>query len=84
MSFSRTTATTAANACFSFLGMALSATVLTLNGLMSLPFARIYSEAPEGAPFWYENSQGLVEIAVNRGSAAGLLGLNIGDSLAWA
>ena len=51
---------------------------------MRLPFARVYSEAAEGAAFWYENSQGLVEIAVNRGSAAKLLGLKIGDGLAWA
>jgi len=53
-------------------------------GELRLPFARVYSEAAEGAAFWYENSQGLVEIAVNRGSAAKLLGLKIGDGLAWA
>jgi S-adenosylmethionine hydrolase len=49
-----------------------------------LPFARIYSEAVEGAPFWYENSQGLVEIAVNCGSAVKSLGLKIGDRVGWA
>ena len=38
----------------------------------------------EGAAFWYENSQDLVEIAVNCGSAAQLLGLKIGDRVAWA
>jgi S-adenosylmethionine hydrolase len=37
--------------------------------------ARTFSDMPEGRAFWYENSSGLVEIAVNRGSAAALLGL---------
>jgi S-adenosylmethionine hydrolase len=37
-----------------------------------------------GEALWYENSQGLVEIAVNCGSAAQLLGLKIGDGVAWA
>jgi S-adenosylmethionine hydrolase len=49
-----------------------------------LPYARVYSEAGEGAAFWYENSQGLVEIAINRGSAAQELGLKIGDGIGWA
>lgn len=49
-----------------------------------LPHARVFSEVAEGEAFWYENSQGLVEIAVNCGSAARLLGLKIGDGLAWA
>ena len=52
-------------------------------GAARLAFARIYSEAPGAAPFWYENSQGLVEIAVNCGSAAQSLGLKIGDAIAW-
>jgi hypothetical protein len=49
-----------------------------------LPYARVFSETAEAAAFWYENSQGLVEIAVNRGSAAQLLQLKIGDGVAWA
>ena len=48
-----------------------------------LPYARVFSEAAEGEGFWYENSQGLVEIALNRGSVARLLGLKIGDGVAW-
>jgi len=52
-------------------------------GASRLAFARVYAEAAEGAAFWYENSQGLVEIAVNCGSAAQLLGLKIGDRVAW-
>lgn len=40
---------------------------------------RTFSEAPKGEPFWYVNSVGLVEIAVNRASAAAQLGLAVGD-----
>jgi len=43
-----------------------------------LAHARVFGEAPPGTAFWYANSSGLVEIAVNRGSAAGALGLAIG------
>jgi hypothetical protein len=63
-------------------GLARSASLLV--GTHRLPYARVFSEAAEGAAFWYGNSQGLVEIAVNRGSAARLLGLKIGEPLAWA
>lgn len=47
-------------------------------GNESVPFAGIYADAPTDAAFWYENSLGLVEIAVNRGSAARNLGLAVG------
>jgi S-adenosylmethionine hydrolase len=47
-----------------------------------LPHARVFGEAPPGAPFWYENSSGLVEIAVNRGNAARALGLEVGAPVA--
>jgi len=53
-------------------------------GERRLPFARVYSEVTEGEAFWYENSQGLVEIAVNCGHAAHSLNFNIGDRLSWA
>lgn len=39
---------------------------------------RVFGEAPDAEPFWYENSIGLVEIAANRASAAELLGLRVG------
>lgn len=42
-------------------------------------YARVFSEVPSGTAFWYENANGLVEIAVNRGNAAGRLGLKPGD-----
>lgn len=42
-------------------------------------YARVFGEVPVGTPFWYENSFGLLEIAVNQGSAAKQLGLAVGD-----
>ena len=41
--------------------------------------ARTFSDRPTGAAFWYENSNGLAEIAVNRGRADRDLGLVIGS-----
>jgi S-adenosyl-L-methionine hydrolase (adenosine-forming) len=46
--------------------------------------AATFSAVPEGAPFWYENSNGLVEIAVNRGRAADRLHLAVGSTLTIA
>jgi len=40
--------------------------------------ARTFSDRPPGTAFWYENSNGLVEIAVNQGRADRELGLTIG------
>jgi S-adenosylmethionine hydrolase len=57
---------------------------LLVIGGKQLPFARVYSEVTAGAAFWYENSQGLVEIAVNCGHAAQSLNFRIGDRVAWA
>jgi S-adenosylmethionine hydrolase len=42
---------------------------------------RTFSDVPEGEAFWYENSNGLAEIAVNAGRADGLLGLAIGTAV---
>ncbi|GAB6043046.1 SAM hydrolase/SAM-dependent halogenase family protein [Endothiovibrio diazotrophicus] len=41
--------------------------------------ARIFSDVLPEVPFWYENSNGLVEVAVNRGRADRHFGLSIGD-----
>ena len=41
--------------------------------------ARTFSDRPPGTAFWYENSNGLVEIAVNQGRADRELGLTIGN-----
>ena len=40
--------------------------------------ARTFSDLPPGAAFWYENSNGLAEIAVNQERADRALGLSIG------
>lgn len=43
--------------------------------------AATFSDVSRGAAFWYENSIGLVEIAVNTGNAARALGLAPGTSV---
>ena len=44
--------------------------------------ARTYAEVSVGEGFWYENANGLVEIAVNRGNASEQLGLRLGEPVA--
>lgn len=46
-----------------------------------LPRAGTFGEVPAGETFWYENSSGLAEIAVNGGSAAAVLGLRPGSAV---
>ncbi|WP_434616000.1 SAM hydrolase/SAM-dependent halogenase family protein [Azospirillum sp. B2RO_4] len=41
--------------------------------------ARTFGAVGPGQPLWYENSNGLAEIAVNRGRADRVLGLAVGD-----
>ena len=41
-------------------------------------YARTFDEVAPGQAFWYENSLGLVEIAVNRGRAEDLPGIGLG------
>ncbi|MEJ2622487.1 MAG: SAM-dependent chlorinase/fluorinase [Candidatus Thiodiazotropha sp.] len=48
--------------------------VISVNGA-TLRYARTFSEVPVGQPFWYRNSNNLLEIAVNRGNASQLLNL---------
>ena len=43
--------------------------------------ARTFAAVPVGQLFWYENANGLLEIAVNQGSAAQVLGTAIGDTV---
>jgi len=54
---------------------------LAISGKM-LRRARTFAEVPPGEAFWYENSNGLAEIAVNGGDAADALGLTIGSPVA--
>lgn len=53
---------------------------LRVNGRAVRP-ARIFGDAPAGAPFWYGNACGLVEIAVPRGDAAALLDVRRGAAI---
>jgi S-adenosylmethionine hydrolase len=43
--------------------------------------ARFFADCPLGEAFWYENSNGLAEIAVNQGRADRALGLAIGSAI---
>lgn len=53
---------------------------IEVNG-QGLPWRRVFLEAEKGEAFWHVNSSGLVEIAVNRGSAAQKLGLKVADAV---
>lgn len=58
---------------------ALDGKHLLANGWRVLQ-ARTFGDMPAGSPFWYHNSMGLVEIAVNRGRAGQALGLSLGQT----
>jgi len=49
----------------------------------AVPYAGVFGEAQPGTAFWYANSSALVEVAVNQGSAAQALGVEIGMPVAW-
>ncbi|MDF1750031.1 MAG: SAM-dependent chlorinase/fluorinase [Alphaproteobacteria bacterium] len=52
---------------------------LTLPKGITIPQARTFSDCPTGTGFWYKNSLGLIEIAINGGSAAAIFDLKVGD-----
>jgi len=54
--------------------------VISLKNIQ-IPWARTFSDVEPETAFWYENSSGLVELAVNGGSAAKALGLAIGTQV---
>jgi len=54
---------------------------LILDDHQFINHATTFASVPDGQAFWYENSNGLVEIAVNRGSARQVLGLNVGSRI---
>lgn len=47
-----------------------------------LRWARTFSDVAPGEGFWYTNSVGLVEIAVNQGHAGDQLGISVGSAVA--
>jgi len=52
-------------------------------GGQRLTYAKTFGDRPPGEAFWYENANGLAEIAVSRGSARQVLGLSLGDTIIW-
>lgn len=50
-------------------------------GAGELAYVPVFAEAVPGKPFWYGNSIGLVEVALNAGSAAEKLKLKVGDAV---
>lgn len=62
-----------------------AASVADVSGLeireQHIPRATTFSSVASGDCFCYENSLGLIEIAVNRGNAAKALGLKVGDAV---
>jgi S-adenosylmethionine hydrolase len=64
----------------------LRASVLVQNTRLAaagrvLDRAGTFSDRPAGSAFWYENANGLAEIAVNQGRADRELGLAIGSPI---
>lgn len=53
------------------------------SGRRAISHASTYADVPEGEAFWYENSIGLIEIAVNQGHAATHLGLRVGAAVGF-
>jgi len=71
--------------CFTGLrARAAAKTGRLVAGGRELAHAPVFSAVEPGTAFWYENSSGLVEIAVNHGSAAAELGLAVGAPVGWA
>lgn len=46
-----------------------------------LKSARTFADVPSGEAFWYVNANGLVEIAINKGNAADVLGIGLGSGI---
>ncbi len=54
--------------------------VFNLNGYV-IKSARVFSDVPKKDLFWYINSSGFIEIAMNQGNAAELLNVKVGSFL---
>ena len=69
------------NAMTGIQAAALPKTARLQAGAQTLENARTFADVPPGQGFWYENSSGLVEIAVNQGRADVQLGLSVGSAI---
>ena len=72
------------NAMTGMRGETVAATATLACGGRTIAPAPTFSAVPPGAAFWYVNSNGLVEIAVNGGRADRLIELTIGSKIAIA
>ncbi|HHC72402.1 MAG TPA: hypothetical protein ENK54_05830 [Thiotrichales bacterium] len=57
-----------------------SSAIITVRG-HSLSHARTFCQVEKGEAFWYENANGLVEVAVNQGNASRELRIDVGDPI---
>ncbi len=64
--------------------MTVAPDAMIVVGHRKIHRATTFSEVQPDEAFWYENANGLVEIAVNRGRADERLGLGLGDRVAIA
>ncbi|MBP2300410.1 SAM hydrolase/SAM-dependent halogenase family protein [Azospirillum picis] len=69
------------NAMTGLRAAALPAGAVLAAGGTRITRARTFGDVGPGEALWYENSNGLAEIAVNRGRADRLLGLAVGDAV---
>lgn len=69
------------NAMTGLRGAGVAGDVRLRAGRRLLRHAQAFWRAPDGSPFWYENSLGLVEIAANQANAARLLRLRVGSAV---
>lgn len=60
---------------------ALDAAATVIIAGRALKKARTFADNAVGEAFWYENSSGLVELAVNQGSAADRFGARVGNEV---
>ncbi|MGC2414198.1 MAG: SAM hydroxide adenosyltransferase, partial [Stellaceae bacterium] len=70
------------NALTGLRGESLSPTMRLAAGGHTIAHAPTFSAIPPGEAFWYVNSNGLIEIAVNAGRADRALDLAIGSEIA--
>ncbi|MGE0080829.1 MAG: S-adenosyl-l-methionine hydroxide adenosyltransferase family protein [Thiohalomonadaceae bacterium] len=68
------------NAMTGIRAASVSADTIDVNG-HRLKRARTFGEVAPGEAFWYENANGLLEVAVNQDRADAVLGIGIGTSI---
>ena len=69
------------NAMTGLRGGVLVPDVVLSTGNTYVKRAEIFSQVPPGLAFWYENANGLAEIAVNQGRANEILSLRVGSQI---